>query len=113
MAGDPQQPLQQEVAGYTGGGYLRFSHPLDPRKVVWTYDAPADGKYALEFRYSIWRGLVTESELTVNGAKMPLLLWPTGGAASWAWDRKVVTLRRGPNRLELLPSVRGHPKPAR
>ena len=105
VAGDPQQPLQQEIAGYTGRGYLNFSHTLDPRKVVWNYEAPADGKYALEFRYSIWRGLVTESELTVNGAKMPLLLWPTGGAASWAWDRKVVTLRRGPNRIELLPSA--------
>jgi hypothetical protein len=105
VAGDPQQPLRTESAGFTGRGYLEFSHTLDPRKVVWNYDAPADGTYALEFRYAIRRGLVTESDLTVNGVTQPLLLWPTGGGTSWAWDRKIVTLRRGPNRIELRPGA--------
>jgi hypothetical protein len=105
VAGDSQQPVQTSAAGYTGRGYLEFSHTLDPRRVVWNYDAPAGGRYALEFRYAIRRGLVTESDLTVNGTTMPLLLWPTGGASSWAWDRKIVTLRRGPNRIELRPGA--------
>ncbi len=105
VAGDPEQPLRTEAAGYTGRGYLEFSHTLDPRRVVWNYEAPADGRYALEFRYAIRRGLVTESDLTVNGTATPLLLWPTGGAASWAWDRKIVTLRRGSNRIELRPGA--------
>jgi hypothetical protein len=105
VAGDPLQPLRTESAGYTGRGYLEFSHTLDPRRVVWNYDAPADGTYALEFRYAIRRGLVTESDLIVNGTPMPLLLWPTGGGSSWAWDRKIVTLRRGPNRIELRPGA--------
>ena len=105
VAGDTAQPLRTEVAGYTGRGYLEFSHTLDPRRVVWNYEVPADGRYALEFRYAIRRGLVTESDLSVNGKSMPLMLWPTGGAKSWAWDRKVVTLRRGPNRIELRPGA--------
>jgi hypothetical protein len=105
VPGDPQQPLRTEAAGYTGRGYLEFSHTLDPRSVVWTFKAPADGKYALEFRYAIRRGLVTESDLTVNGTKQPLMLWPTGGGNSWAWDRKIVTLRRGANRIELRPGA--------
>lgn len=37
VAGDPQQPLRTEAAGYTGRGYLEFSHTLDPRRVVWTF----------------------------------------------------------------------------
>ncbi len=105
VAGDPQQPVRTEAAGFTGRGYLEFSHTLDPRRVVWNFDAPADGKYGLEFRYAIRRGLVTESDLTVNGTAMPLMLWPTGGATSWAWDRKIVTLRRGANRIELRPGA--------
>lgn len=105
VAGDPLQPVRTDSTGYTGRGYLEFTHTLDPRRVVWTYDAPAAGRYALEFRYAIRRGLVTESDLTVNGNAVPLLLWPTGGGASWAWDRKIVTLRRGPNRIELRPGA--------
>jgi len=105
VAGDPQQPVHTEAAGYTGRGYLEFTHTLDPRRVTWNYDAPADGTYALEFRYAIRRGLVTTSDLIVNGAVLPLRLWPTGGAASWAWDRKIVALRRGPNRIELRPGA--------
>jgi hypothetical protein len=105
VAGDAQQPLRTEATGYTGRGYLEFSHTLDPRRVVWTFEAPADGRYALEFRYAIRRGLVTESDLTINGTKQPLMLWPTGGGNSWAWDRKIVTLRRGPNRIELRPGA--------
>jgi hypothetical protein len=105
VAGDPLQPVLTEAPGYTGRGYLEFSHTLDPRRVVWTFDAPAAGRYALEFRYAIRRGLVTQSDLIVNGASLPLLLWPTGGGSSWAWDRKVVTLRRGPNRIELRPGA--------
>lgn len=59
----------------------------------------------MEFRYAIRRGLVTESDLTVNGTTVPLMLWPTGGATSWAWDRKIMTLRRGHNRIELRPGA--------
>jgi hypothetical protein len=105
VAGDPQQPLRTEAAGFTGRGYLEFTHTLDPRRVVWNFEAPADGRYALEFRYAMRRGLVTPSDLTVNGSRMELLLWPTGGPASWAWDRKVVTLHRGANRIELRPGA--------
>ena len=105
VAGDPEPPLRTEAAGYTDRGYLEFSHRLDPRRVVWNDEAPSDGRYALEFRYAIRRGLVTESGLTANGSTMPLLLWPTSGATSWAWDRKIVTLRRGLDRIELRPGA--------
>ena len=105
VAGDSSQPVHTSAAGYTGRGYLEFTHTLDPRRIVWNYDAPLDGAYALEFRYAIRRGLVTTSDLDVNGTVMPLQLWPTGGGTSWAWDRKIVTLRRGPNRIELRPGA--------
>lgn len=45
-----------------------------------------------------------------RGSSRPLMPWPTGGGASWAWDRQVVTLRRGPNRIDPRPgavAVRG------
>jgi hypothetical protein len=51
------------------------------------------------------RGEPSETDLSVNGVAVPLTLWPTGGAASWAWDRKIVTLRRGANRIELRPGA--------
>jgi hypothetical protein len=41
----------------------------------------------------------------VNGAPVPLTLWPTGGATTWAWDRKIVDLRRGTNRIGLRPGA--------
>lgn len=43
VAGDPQQPLRTEAAGHTGRGYVEFSHTLDPRRVAWNFEAPADG----------------------------------------------------------------------
>jgi hypothetical protein len=105
VAGDARLPLLTATAGYTGRGYLEFAHTLDPRRVVWNFDAPADGRYALEFRYAMRRGEPSETDLNVNGVAVPLMLWPTGGATSWAWDRKIVTLRRGTNRIELRPGA--------
>ena len=104
-AGDARLPLLTAAAGYTGRGYLEFGHTLDPRRVAWNFDAPADGRYALEFRYAMRRGEPSETDLSVNGVAVPLTLWPTGGATSWAWDRKIVTLRRGANRIELRPGA--------
>ena len=98
-------PLRTSAAGHTGRGYLEFDHTLDPRRVTWTFEAPADGRYALEFRYAMRRGLSSEADLSVNGAPVPLTLWPTGGATTWAWDRKIVDLRRGVNRIELRPGA--------
>ena len=104
-ASDAAHPLRTSAAGYTGRGYLEFDHTLDRRRVTWTFEAPADGRYALEFRYAMRRGLSSEADLSVNGAPVPLTLWPTGGATTWAWDRKIVDLRRGANRIELRPGA--------
>jgi hypothetical protein len=104
-ASDAAHPLRKSAAGHTGRGYLEFDHTLDPRRVTWTFEAPADGRYALEFRYAMRRGLSSQADLSVNGAPVPLTLWPTGGASTWAWDRKIVNLRRGANRIELRPGA--------
>lgn len=63
---------------------MKFNAPLDARTP--SHEAPTDGQHALEFRYAIRRGLVPASDLIVN-----------------------VTLRRGPNRIDLRPGAAVNP----
>jgi hypothetical protein len=46
--------------------------------------------------YCDWRSLFSE-------VLHDIILWTTGGASTWAWDRKAVTLSEGRNTIRLAP----------
>jgi hypothetical protein len=92
-----------DTSGYTGTGYLDFSGEGARDEVRWTFNAPAAGKYVLEIRYIAEPGQ-HPSPLTVNDKSAgDLILWTTGGRTTWAWDRKLVALKKGNNTIDLLP----------
>ncbi len=99
-------PIRHTAPGFTGTGYRDLAGSQGRRWVEWTYDAPAAGRYILEFRYAMRRQETEPAALTINGEPADALtIWPTGGTQSWAWDRAVVTLRAGANTLRLAPPL--------
>lgn len=99
-------PVRDTTPGFTGAGYRDMAGSQGRRWIEWTFDAPIAGRYILEFRYAMRRQETEPAALTLNGeAAEPLVIWPTGGAQSWAWDRKIVTLRAGPNTIRLAPPL--------
>lgn len=101
----PGQAVGVAEAGFTGAGYLTFDHTLDPRTLTWQVRAPREGEYVLELRYAMRRGGTSAAAFTINGTERPMLLWPTGGTRSWAWDRIIVRLRAGDNTVRLRPAA--------
>ena len=98
--------VRTDIPGFTGSGYRDFAGSQGRRWIEWTYDAPATGRYILEFRYAMRRHDSEDAALHINGQPVtPLTLWPTGSLQSWAWDRVVVELRAGPNTLRLHPPL--------
>ena len=74
--------------------------------VEWTFDAPREGVYLLELRYAAREGR-NPAAVTINGRPAgELILWPTGGDSTWAWDRLAVRLRSGENVIRLAPTSR-------
>jgi hypothetical protein len=98
-------PLRATVAGFSGRGYREFDHTQDPRGVQWKFRAPSAGNYVLEVRYAMRRGETSPAQLSINGTKSELLLWPTGGAKTWAHDRIIVQLDAGENTITLTPNA--------
>ena len=96
----------QKAAGssaYTGTGYLDFNGAADDSWAEWTFDAPQAVTYILEIRYALEQGQYP-ARLKVNGKSVGnIVLWSTGGESTWAWDRKVVVLRKGTNTIRLTP----------
>jgi len=90
--------------GCTGTGYLAFARAASENRVQWTFNAPEAGVYVLEVRYAAEDGQYA-APMTVNGKDAgDLVLWTTGGEATWAWDRKTVTLEKGANTMALAPT---------
>ena len=100
----PERSNQQD--GFTGTGYLVFSEYLSgDRSVEWTYDAPADGGYVLEVRYSTGSMVTRQARVTVDGEEAGTIgLWGTGGSDNWCWDRTSVTLEKGRRTIRLYPN---------
>lgn len=95
-------PVRNSTAGFTGAGYRDMAGSQGRRWIEWTFNAPAAGQYILEFRYAMRRQEIEPAALTINGESAgDLVIWPTGGASSWAWDRKIVTLPAGENTIRL------------
>lgn len=91
------------ITGYTGTGYVEINRNKGRNPLVWTFDAPKNGSYMLEFRYSNQWGRQTLMNLVVNDRKVgDLLLWNSGGPDSWVWDRILVDLNAGENRLSVV-----------
>jgi len=93
-------------AGPGGPGSVDFSaYRSGDRYVEWDYEAPADGRYILEVRYSVGDMEMKEARVLVDGERAGTIgLWGTGGRDSWAWDRTSVSLEKGPHTLRLYPN---------
>ena len=88
--------------GYTGTGYRQFNGATGGGSVAWVFDAPEAGTYVLELRYALTGKGQYPGSVRVNGEDVSeIILWTTGGEATWAWDRKPVTLRKGRNAIRL------------
>jgi hypothetical protein len=93
-------------AGTEGPGYLEFSayHSGD-RYVEWDYEAPVDGRYVLEVRYSVGNMEIRDARIVIDGdAAGTIGLWGTGGRDNWCWDRTSVPLTKGRHTLRLYPN---------
>ena len=90
-----------EGKGFTGDGYVQFDSDAKSSAIKWTFDVPADGLYALEFRYALEEGKYPVA-VTVNDREQgEVVFWSTSGDSVWAWDRKSVQLKEGKNQIEL------------
>ncbi|HTO04239.1 MAG TPA: carbohydrate-binding family 6 protein, partial [Opitutus sp.] len=99
-------PVRNSTAGFTGAGYRDMAGSQSRRWIEWTFNAPAAGRYVLEFRYAMRRQEIEPATLTINGEPAgDLVIWPTGGTSTWAWDRKIVMLPAGENSIRLNPPL--------
>jgi hypothetical protein len=95
-------PVRNTVAGFTGKGYRDMAGAAGTRWIEWPFDAPAAGDYMLELRYAMRHEETGPAKLMLNGAPAgEIVLWSTGGLQTWAWDRKIVTLSAGKNKIRL------------
>jgi hypothetical protein len=99
-------PIRNTTPGFTGAGYRDMAGSQGRRWIEWTFHAPAAGRYALEFRYAMRRQEIEPAKVTINGEPAgDLVIWPTGGTSTWAWDRMMVTLRAGANTIRFNPPL--------
>ena len=96
--------IGKKIPDFTGSGYLTSKHGHAYISVEWEYDAPEDGKYALEFRYSLNRQKHFPGHLKVNGKNINgLIFWESAEPKSWVWDRIHVKLKKGKNSIKIVP----------
>lgn len=96
--------LASKFPGYTGKGYLNSRHGHAYVTVEWDYNAPESGEYMLEFRYSMGRQVRLPAHLKVNEEEIDdLTFWETAEPDSWVWDRTVVQLKKGSNKIKVRP----------
>jgi hypothetical protein len=92
------------LPGFTGTGYLEYNAGDALQSVEWTYDAPEDGTYTLEFRYGMKRQEDFVSPVLVNGKPSgEITFWINGATSSWVWDRISVHLEKGVNTIHVSP----------
>jgi len=96
--------LKSEIPGFTGRGYLDYNISDAKQSIEWTFDAPDDGTYTLEFRYVVKRQENLVSPVLVNGKKAgEITFWINGATASWVWDGISVSLKKGLNQINISP----------
>lgn len=97
------------IEGYHGSGFVELDHIASP--ATFNLRVPADGRYAVTFRYANGNGPVnTENKcairsLTVNGYPAGTIVMPQRGVANWNdWgmtNTVIVDLKKGVNKLNL------------
>jgi hypothetical protein len=96
--------IESEIEGHTGKGYLGTKIGDARQQVKWTYQAAGEGRYILEFRYTLNREQVFPSPVIVNGKKADEIeFWNTGNTGAWVWARVTVDLQKGENTIEISP----------
>ncbi len=100
----PESSLRD--AGPEGPGYRELSaYRSGDRYIEWDYEAPADGRYVLEVRYSAGYMEMREAGVVIDGEQAGTIgLWGTGGNDNWCWDRTSVDLAAGRHTVRLYPS---------
>ena len=93
----------------TGTFYLERGGNAGPAWIEWTFEAPAEGTYILEVRYTHPGSEERSFDVVVNGNSIgPFIAWNTGGDSIWGWDRMPAQLAKGTNRIR----ISGDPLPA-
>ncbi len=94
--------VAQDVTGFTGDGYLQFKGK-DDGWLEWTVEIPDDCIYSLELRYAKAKGL-QPTAVSVDGTSVgEIMLWSTGGDATWGWDRLSCKLDPGKHTIRIAP----------
>jgi hypothetical protein len=99
----------KEAFGFSGGGFVEIRKKNEP--FVFSVNAPSDGNYIIEFRYSNGNGPVNtdnkcaQRSLFCNGKYYGSAIFPQRGRDEWSdWGLSnplTVSLKKGVNRLEL------------
>lgn len=102
LANFGDQAVRSDLQGFTGNGYVEMNRNNKMHDIVWTYDAPAAGRYVLELRYSNPWNRSIDSPVLINDQKAGILtLWETGKGDNWVWDRIVIDLQSGSNKIRI------------
>ena len=96
--------VKNDIEGFTGSGYLETRVGDARHQVDWTYVAPGEGNYTLEFRYALKREQLFPSRVIINGTDAgEINFWMTGDEGCWVWDRITVNLKEGENTIRISP----------
>lgn len=90
---------EDSIKGFTGTGYIVPNS--ENASMQWKIKVPDSGEYTLELRYILTNQKV-ELPVTINNKRAGnIKCWETGGSDIWAWDRKVINLKKGSNVIEM------------
>ena len=82
--------------------FVEFDSKAKTSAATWNYQAPEDGLYTLEFRYALESNDQYPVTVDINSESQgEIIFWSTSGNSVWAWDRKVVSLKKGKNEIKL------------
>jgi len=96
--------IKTNLKGFTGGGYVGSGEGHSRQPLIWNYNAPVEGEYVLEFRYTLSREEVFTTSLEINGEKQSEFeFWNSGNIGNWVWDRITVHLKEGDNTIGISP----------
>lgn len=97
-------------AGFTGTGFADYQHASGDF-IEFVVEAPAAGRYVLDFRYANGGFTDRPKELKVNGAAVPggVSFAPTGSWSTWSVERAAVSLPAGASRVRLTATGRSGP----
>jgi hypothetical protein len=88
-----------EIKAFTGSGYVSPTHA--DNKITWNYQAPATGDYVLEFRYISDNRIARVPVYINNAPSSEIILWSSGSAENWVWDKIEVKLSKGDHSISI------------